>query len=40
MFDNLGATKKYLSQAAQMLVGVPDYDTYLSICTSITRISE
>jgi len=29
MFDNLGAAKKYLGQAARMLVGIPDYDTYV-----------
>ncbi|NIH12095.1 MAG: YbdD/YjiX family protein [Serratia symbiotica] len=29
MFNNLGAAKKYLGQAALMLVGVPDYDTYV-----------
>lgn len=29
MFDNLGAAKKYLAQASRMLVGIPDYDTYV-----------
>ncbi|MEQ5209096.1 YbdD/YjiX family protein [Proteus sp. fly-1067] len=29
MFGNLGKTGKYLGQAARMLVGIPDYDTYV-----------
>ena len=29
MFGNLGQAGKYLGQAARMLVGVPDYDTYV-----------
>lgn len=29
MFNNLGSAKKYLGQAARMLVGIPDYDTYV-----------
>lgn len=29
MFDNLGQAGKYLGQAARMLVGIPDYDTYV-----------
>mgnify|MGYP006964182072 FL=1 len=31
MFGNLGEAKKYLGQAAKMLIGIPDYDTTLSI---------
>lgn len=30
MFGNLGKAGKYLGQAARMLVGVPDYDTYVA----------
>ena len=26
MFGNLGEAKKYLGQAAKMLIGIPDYD--------------
>ncbi|ENU1228996.1 MULTISPECIES: YbdD/YjiX family protein [Providencia] len=29
MFGNLGKTGKYLGQAARMLIGIPDYDTYV-----------
>lgn len=29
IFGNLGKTGKYLGQAARMLVGIPDYDTYV-----------
>ncbi|WP_035340142.1 MULTISPECIES: YbdD/YjiX family protein [Dickeya] len=29
MFGNLGKAGKYLGQAARMLVGIPDYDTYV-----------
>lgn len=29
MFGNLGKAGKYLGQAARMLVGMPDYDTYV-----------
>lgn len=29
MFGNLGKASKYLGQAARMLVGIPDYDTYV-----------
>lgn len=29
MFNQLGAAKKYLGQAARMLVGIPDYETYV-----------
>ena len=28
MFGNLGQAKKYLGQAAKMLIGIPDYDSY------------
>lgn len=28
MFGNLGQAKKYLGQAAKMLIGIPDYDNY------------
>ena len=26
MFGNLGQAKKYLGQAAKMLIGIPDYE--------------
>ncbi len=29
MFGNLGQAKKYLGQAAKMLIGIPDYDNYV-----------
>ena len=29
MFGNLGEAKKYLGQAAKMLIGIPDYDNYV-----------
>ncbi|MCC6074288.1 YbdD/YjiX family protein [Pseudomonas sp. GCM10022188] len=29
MFNDLSRMGKYLGQAARMLVGMPDYDTYL-----------
>ncbi|QIQ21517.1 YbdD/YjiX family protein [Zophobihabitans entericus] len=29
MFGNLGKAGKYLGQAARMLIGIPDYDTYV-----------
>lgn len=29
MFDTLGQAKKYLGQAAKMLIGIPDYDNYV-----------
>ena len=29
MFCNLGQAKKYLGQAAKMLIGIPDYDNYV-----------
>lgn len=29
MFGNLGQAKKYLYQAAKMLIGIPDYDNYV-----------
>ncbi|WP_144968249.1 CstA-like transporter-associated (seleno)protein, partial [Pseudomonas sp. DE0010] len=29
MFNDLGRMGKYLGQAAKMLVGMPDYDTYV-----------
>lgn len=29
MFGNLGKTGKYLGKAARMLIGIPDYDTYV-----------
>ncbi|WP_158784549.1 YbdD/YjiX family protein [Pantoea sp. BAV 3049] len=29
MFGNLGEATKYLGQAARMLIGIPDYDTYV-----------
>jgi uncharacterized short protein YbdD (DUF466 family) len=30
MFGNLGQAKKYLGQAAKMLIGIPDYDNYVT----------
>ena len=30
MFNDLSRMGKYLGQAARMLVGMPDYDTYLA----------
>lgn len=30
MFSNLGKAGKYLGQAARMLIGIPDYDTYVA----------
>ena len=30
MFGNLGQAKKYLGQAAKMLIGIPDYDNYVA----------
>jgi len=30
MFGQLGEATKYLGQAARMLVGIPDYDTYVN----------
>lgn len=30
MFGTLGQAKKYLGQAAKMLIGIPDYDNYVS----------
>ena len=29
MFDQLGKLGKYLGQAASLMVGLPDYDTYV-----------
>lgn len=29
MFGQLGEAAKYLGQAARMLIGIPDYDTYV-----------
>jgi len=29
MFENLAKAGKYLGQAARLMVGVPDYDTYV-----------
>ncbi|MBU3055107.1 YbdD/YjiX family protein [Pseudomonas indica] len=29
MFDTLGRLGKYLGQAANLMVGLPDYDAYL-----------
>ncbi len=29
MFDKLAKAGKYLGQAARLMVGVPDYDTYV-----------
>ena len=29
MFGTLGQAKKYLGQAAKMLIGIPDYDNYV-----------
>ncbi len=29
MFGNLGKASKYLGQAARMMVGIPDYETYV-----------
>lgn len=29
MFDKLGQMGKYLGQAARLMVGLPDYDTYV-----------
>ena len=28
MFGNLGEAKKYLGQAAKMLIGIPDYEFF------------
>jgi uncharacterized short protein YbdD (DUF466 family) len=39
MFGNLGQAKKYLGQAAKMLIGIPDYDNYVTICKPTIRIS-
>lgn len=33
MFGSLGKTGKYLGQAARMLIGIPDYDTYVQHMT-------
>ncbi|MEQ5126156.1 YbdD/YjiX family protein [Providencia rettgeri] len=30
MFGNLGKAARYLGQAAKMMVGVPDYDNYVT----------
>jgi len=30
MFDQLGKASKYLGQAARMLIGIPDYETYVT----------
>ena len=37
MFDTLAKAGKYLGQAAKMMVGVPDYDNYVAICSLTTR---
>lgn len=29
MFENLAKAGKYLGQAARLMVGIPDYDTYV-----------
>lgn len=29
MFDNLAKAGKYLGQAAKLMIGIPDYDTYV-----------
>ena len=29
MFETLGKAGKYLGQAARLMVGIPDYDTYV-----------
>ncbi|WP_392566867.1 YbdD/YjiX family protein [Utexia brackfieldae] len=29
MFENLAKAGKYLGQAAKLMVGIPDYDTYV-----------
>ncbi|MFV0480651.1 MAG: YbdD/YjiX family protein [Campylobacteraceae bacterium] len=29
MFENIAKMGKYLGQAARLMVGVPDYDTYV-----------
>lgn len=29
MFENLAKAGKYLGQAARLMVGMPDYDTYV-----------
>lgn len=29
MFENLAKASKYLGQAAKLMVGIPDYDTYV-----------
>ena len=29
MFDAIGKAGKYLGQAARLMVGIPDYDTYV-----------
>ena len=29
MFDSIAKAGKYLGQAAKLMVGIPDYDTYV-----------
>ena len=31
MFNDLGRLGKYLGQAARLMVGMPDYDTYVCL---------
>ena len=32
MFNDLSRLGKYLGQAARLMVGMPDYDTYVAHC--------